>query len=124
MRLYVGNLPRSIKEKEFKDLFVKYTSVKNYNLIIDRETQQAKGFGFVEFENKEEAEQAIKDLHGKEVGGRTLVVNEARPQEKREFRGGGMGGGGGGGGGGGRGRFDRSERGGERNEGFSKRRFS
>ncbi len=84
MKLYIGNLPLSLEESEFEQLFTEFTSVTSCKLIINRDTNKSKGFGFVEFSSKDEALKAIKDLHGKEVGGRPLVVNEARPQEKRE----------------------------------------
>lgn len=103
MRLYVGNLPHSLTEDEFKALFTKYTSVMSCKLIIDRDTGRSKGFGFVEFQSDDEARQVITDLNGKDVGGRAVVVNEARPQntERRGSFGGGSGNGGGNGGGGG-----------------------
>lgn len=84
MKLYVGNLPLSYKESDLEDLFKEFTSVISCKLIIDRETGRSKGFGFVEFSSKDEATKAISDLHGKDAGGRALVVNEARPQEKRD----------------------------------------
>ncbi|MBM3191834.1 MAG: RNA-binding protein [Chlamydiae bacterium] len=84
MKLYVGNLPlNNFSEADLKSLFSSYASVISCRPIFDRETKRFKGFGFVEFSDKDEAEQAIKDLNGKEVGGRKLVVNEARPQEPR-----------------------------------------
>jgi len=88
-KLYVGNLAFSATEKEIRDLFGQYGSVSSVSLITDRETGQPRGFGFVEMEDG--ADDAIRALDGKEVGGRTIKVNEARP---REDRGGGGGGGG------------------------------
>ncbi|MEI8301086.1 MAG: RNA-binding protein [Chlamydiota bacterium] len=89
MKLYVGNLPlNNFTESDLQNLFSTYSSVISCKLIFDRETNRSKGFGFVEFSSKDEAEQAIADLNTKEVGGRKLVVNEARPQEKREGTGG------------------------------------
>jgi cold-inducible RNA-binding protein len=85
MKLYVGNLPLSYKESDLESIFSPFTSVISCKLIIDRETNRSKGFGFVEFSSKEEAEKAIQELHGKDAGGRALVVNEARPLEKKEF---------------------------------------
>ena len=85
MKLYVGNLPLSYKESDLENIFTPYASVISCKLIIDRQTMRSKGFGFVEFSSKEEAEKAIKELHGKDAGGRPLVVNEARPQEKKEM---------------------------------------
>ena len=96
MRLYVGNLPHSLTEDEFKSLFSKYTSVMSCKLIIDRDTGRSKGFGFVEFQSDDEARQVITDLNGKDVGGRAAIVNEARPQTTERRGGGGFGGGGGG----------------------------
>jgi RNA recognition motif-containing protein len=88
-KLYVGNLAFSATEKEIRDLFGQYGSVSSVSLITDRETGQPRGFGFVEMEDG--ADEAVRALDGKEVGGRTIKVNEARP---REDRGGGGGGGG------------------------------
>jgi len=87
-KLYVGNLAFSATEKEIRDLFGQYGSVSSVSLITDRETGQPRGFGFVEMEDG--ADDAVRALDGKEVGGRTIKVNEARP---REDRGGGGGGG-------------------------------
>jgi RNA recognition motif-containing protein len=88
MKLYVGNLPLSHTESDLENLFVPYNSVISCKLIMDRETKRSKGFGFVEFSSKEEAVKAIEELNGKDVDGRKLVVNEARPQEKKEMGGG------------------------------------
>jgi RNA recognition motif-containing protein len=88
-KLYVGNLAFSATENEIRDLFGQYGSVSSVSLITDRGTGQPRGFGFVEMETG--ADEAIRALDGKEVGGRTIKVNEARP---REDRGGGGGGGG------------------------------
>lgn len=84
MKLYVGNLPHSYKEQDLKQLFAEWASVISCKIIMDRETGRSKGFGFVEFSSKEDAIAAIAKLNGKEAGGRPLVVNEARPQEKRD----------------------------------------
>jgi cold-inducible RNA-binding protein len=83
MRLYVGNLPYSYSEEDLKELFAEYnpSSVK---LIIDRDTGRSKGFGFVEIDLKDKALEAIQALDKKVVDGKALVVNEARPQQKRE----------------------------------------
>src|SRR5216684_2219922 len=88
MRLYVGNLPYSCSEEDLKNLFADFntTSVK---LVIDRETGRSKGFGFVDIDSKDEAQNAIQALDKKVVEGKTLVVNEARPLQKREGGGGG-----------------------------------
>jgi RNA recognition motif-containing protein len=108
MKLYVGNLSFDTSAQDLEDLFGKHGTVESTNIIEDRETGRSRGFGFVEMSSKEEAETAIKELDGKEVGGRALKINEAKPQEKRAGGGGGYGGGGGGGyggGGGGRRRY-------------------
>ncbi len=83
-KLYVGNLPFSCSEDELKSLFAKYKSLVSGKVITDRETGRARGFGFVEIDSDEEADQAISEMNGKDLGGRALVVNEARPQEKQE----------------------------------------
>ncbi len=100
-KLYVGNLPFSATEGSLSDLFAQIGTVDSVRLITDRDTGRSKGFGFVEMSTDEEAEKAIAEFNGKELEGRPLTVNEARPQEPRS--GGGGGGGGFGGGGGGRG---------------------
>ncbi len=100
-RIYVGSLPYSTTEDQLEALFGAYGKVSDSQVITDRFTGQARGFGFVEMPNDDEADAAIAALNGSSFGGRTLVVNEAR---EREGGGGGGGGGrGGGGGGGGRG---------------------
>lgn len=106
-KLYVGNLPYSFTEGTLNDLFGQIGAVESCRLITDRDSGRSKGFGFVEMSSEEDAEKAISELNGKEVEGRALTVNEARPQEPRSGGGGGFGGGGGrgGGGGGGRGGF-------------------
>ena len=98
-KLYVGNLAYSISEKELEQLFSQYGTVQSAKIITDRDTGQPKGFAFVEMGSDGEAKAAISGLDGKEVGGRAIKVNEARPKEDR----GGFGGGGRGGPGGGRG---------------------
>jgi len=103
MKLYVGNLPYSMTDADLQDLFSQHGTVQSVQIIIDRDTGRSKGFGFVEMGSSEEAQAAIAALHDKEVGGRKLTVNEARPREERGPRGGGGGGRGYGGGGGGRG---------------------
>ena len=106
-KLYVGNLPFSATEATLTDWFSPFGDVDSARLITDRETGRSKGFGFVEFASDEDAEKAIAEMNGKEMDGRALTVNEARPQEPRSggggggFRSGGGGGGGYGGGGGG-----------------------
>ena len=99
-RLYVGNLPYSTTEEELRTLFTQAGQVTSIAIITDRETGQPRGFGFVEMASKEEGEAAIAEFNGKELDGRNLTVNEARPREDRGNRGGGGGRGGYGGGGG------------------------
>jgi RNA recognition motif-containing protein len=102
MKLYVGNLPLEMTEAELKELFSEAGNVASAKIITDRQTGQPRGFGFVEMETKLEGQKAISMLNGRQVDGRVLAVNEARPQA----RGGGRGGGGGyGGGRGGRGGY-------------------
>ena len=94
-KLYVGSLPYSTTEQQLSELFSQYGTVQSAKVISDRYTGQSRGFGFVEMATSEEAQKAIAALNGSALGGRTLVVNEARPQEKRPYGGGGGGGGGG-----------------------------
>jgi RNA recognition motif-containing protein len=104
MRLYVGTLAYSVTSQSLESRFSEYGTVKDATVVQDRDTGRSKGFGFVEMSDNSQAQAAIQGLNLKEVEGRCLTVNEARP---REDRGGGGGGGGrsygGGGGGGGRG---------------------
>ena len=100
MRLYVGNLSYSITSQSLEALFAPFGQVKSAQVVQDRDTGRSKGFGFVEMVDANEARAAIEGLNLKEIEGRSLTVNEARP---REERGGGGRGGGGGGYGGGRG---------------------
>ncbi len=93
-KLYVGSLPYSTTEQQLTELFSQHGTVQSAKVITDRFTGQSRGFAFVEMATSDEAQKAIAALHGSELGGRTLVVNEARPQEKRSFGGGGRGGGG------------------------------
>lgn len=99
-KLYVGNLSFDIIENDLQDLFAPYGTVTEVNLIQDRVTGKARGFGFVTMENKEAADAAIQALNGRDFQGRALTVNEARPREARSGGGGGGGYGGGGYGGG------------------------
>jgi RNA recognition motif-containing protein len=106
-KLYVGNLAYSVDKSSLEELFGDFGTVTSAQVIMDRETGRSKGFGFVEMGSDQEAQAAISALNGKNVDGRNLTVNEARPQEPRT---GGFGGGGGGarrgpGGGGGGGGF-------------------
>lgn len=111
-KLYVGNLPFSIEDESLKELFAAHGTVETAQMIKDKFTGRSKGFGFVEMSSDEEAKTAIEQMSEKEIEGRKIVVNEARPMEKRSggFGGGGNRGGGGGwdknrGGGGGRDRW-------------------
>jgi len=99
MKLYVGNLSFNTSAQDLETMFGEAGTVQSANLIEDRETGRSRGFGFVEMSSKEEAQAAIAAFDGKEIDGRNLKVNEAKPREDR----GGNGGGGGYGGGGGRG---------------------
>jgi cold-inducible RNA-binding protein len=103
--IFVGNLSFGATEDAVRTLFQAYGTVDRVNLITDRDTGQARGFGFVEMSNNAEADRAIAELNGRELDGRALNVNEARPKEDRGFGGGGGGGNRGGGGGGRRNRY-------------------
>lgn len=82
-KLYVGGLPYATTNQDLQDAFSPYGKVTYANVITDRDTGRSKGFGFVEFESAEEAQSAIKALDGSDLGGRKIVVNEARPREER-----------------------------------------
>ncbi len=97
-KLYVGSLPFSTTEQELSELFAPHGTVQSAKVITDRYTGQSRGFGFVEMSTDDEAQKAITTLNGTQLGSRTLVVNEAKPQEKRSYGGGNPGGGGGHGG--------------------------
>jgi RNA recognition motif-containing protein len=106
-KMYVGNLPFSVGEAELREAFGRFGPIQEVSLVMDRETGRPRGFAFVAMETKEAMEAAIRGLNGKDLGGRELTVNEARPREERpsyggERRGGGGKAGYGGGGGGGR----------------------
>ena len=100
-RLYIGNLPFDTTEDDLHQMFSAHGQIVSVKLITDMETGRSRGFGFVEMASKEEADAAIAALNGKEVDGRALKVNEAKPREDRGGFGGGGGGGRGGRGGGG-----------------------
>src|SRR4029079_5654575 len=100
MKLYVGNLSFNTSAADLQNIFGELGTVESANLIEDRETGRSRGFAFVEMSSQAEGENAIAQLNGKEVDGRELKVNEAKPQEKRNNGGGGGRGGYGGGGGG------------------------
>lgn len=116
MRIYVGNLGYETSEPELRQTFAGYGQVEDVSVIQDRDTGRSKGFAFVEMPTRAEAQAAIEGLNGKELAGRTLTVNEARPRQERTSggRGGGVGGRGSGGfdNRGGRGGFGNSARGG------------
>jgi len=97
-KLYVGGLPYSTTEQQLSELFAPQGSVTSAKVITDKFTGQSRGFGFVEMSTEEEAQKAIAALNGTQLDGRTMTVNEAKPQEKRAGGGGGGGYGGGGGG--------------------------
>ena len=108
-KLYVGNLPYSVRDQDLEQAFGQFGAVTSAKVMMERDTGRSKGFGFVEMGSDAEAQAAINGMHGQPLGGRAIVVNEARPMEPRPPRsggggfGGGFGGGGGGGYGGGRG---------------------
>jgi len=116
LNIYVGNLSYEATEEEVRGLFAEFGEVESVNLVTDRETGRLRGFGFVQMADAAAGKAAIEGLNGKELAGRALAVNEARPKPSRSGGGGGYGGGGGGGygrgrsggggGGGGRGRRD------------------
>ena len=101
-KLYVGNLPYSVRDGDLEQSFGQFGTVTSAKVMMERDTGRSKGFGFVEMGSDAEAQAAINGMNGQPLGGRSLVVNEARPMEPRPPRsgGGGYGGGGGGGGGG------------------------
>lgn len=92
MKLYVGNLSYQMSDSDLEQTFSEFGDVQSAKVIMDRETNRSKGFGFVEFSSKEAGEAAIESLNGREISGRSIVVNEARPPKPRT-------------GGGGRGRY-------------------
>ena len=101
-KIYVGNLSFNSTEQDLEDMFGEFGTVQSVKIIEDRETGRSRGFAFVEMSSNEEAQSAISALNGREVDGRALTINEAKPQEERS--GGSRGGGGRGGYGGGGGR--------------------
>jgi RNA recognition motif-containing protein len=103
MNIYVGNISRTATEQDLKEAFEAFGAVQSAAIIKDKFSGESRGFGFVEMPNKEEADKAIASLNGKDLKGRTLTVNEAKPRTDRPRTGGP--GGGRGGFGGGRGRF-------------------
>ena len=102
-KLYVGNLPYSVRDEDLNQAFGAFGGVTSAKVMMERDTGRSKGFGFVEMASDAEAQAGINGMNGQQLGGRAIVVNEARPMEDRPPRTGGFGGGGrsGGGGGGG-----------------------
>ncbi len=82
MNIYVGNLSYSLMESELRDAFAAFGNVSSVKILTDRETGRSRGFGFVEMPNQAEGEAAVANLNGKDLGGRPLRVNEARPRER------------------------------------------
>jgi RNA recognition motif-containing protein len=118
MKLYVGNLAFQTSSQDLQQLFAQAGTVESASVVEDRDTGRSRGFGFVEMASKEEGEAAISQFNGKEVNGRNLNVNEAKPRENR-----GGGGRGGFGGGGGRGGFGGGGRGGDSGGGYREPRW-
>jgi len=92
MRIYVGNLSYSMSEEQLRQVFEDFGQVESATIITDRDTGQSKGFGFVEMPAESEAQAAITELNGRQIDGRALTVNEARPRPERSDRGGPRGG--------------------------------
>ncbi|KQB56233.1 RNA-binding protein, partial [Acidovorax sp. SD340] len=106
-KLYVGNLPYSVRDSDLEQAFGQFGAVTSAKVMMERDTGRSKGFGFVEMGSDAEAQAAINGMNGQPLGGRSIVVNEARPMEPRPPRSGGEGGGSGGGGSGGGGGSER-----------------
>lgn len=83
MKLFVGNIPYGMSEEDLREVFEEFGTISSCKLILDRETGRSRGFGFVEYGTGDEAQAAIDGLNNKDVQGKVLVVNEARPQERR-----------------------------------------
>ncbi len=96
-KLYVGNLTYNVDQSELEGLFAPFGTVQSAQVIVDRDTNRSKGFGFVEMDTDAQAQAAIQGLNGREHDGRNLTVNEAKPREARTSGVGSYGGGGGGG---------------------------
>lgn len=88
MNIYVGNLNYKVRDEDLKEIFEEYGEVTTAKVLSDKQTGRSKGFGFVEMANDEEAKRAINELHEAELMGRKMIVNEARPVEKKNFGGG------------------------------------
>ena len=117
-KLYVGNLPYSVRDNDLEQAFSAFGAVTSAKVMMERDTGRSKGFGFVEMGSDAEAQAAINGMNGQPLGGRSIVVNEARPMEPRPPRSGGFGGGGFGGGGRSGGGFGGGRDGGSREGGF------
>ena len=87
MNIYVGNLPYSIDRDQLREIFAQYGEVRAARIVTERETGKSKGYGFVDMDNNEEANAAIAALNGTDIGGRKVIINEARPREDRPARG-------------------------------------
>ena len=92
-KLYVGNLPYGVRDNDLEQAFSQFGAVASARVMMERDTGRSKGFGFVEMASEAEAQAAIQGMNGQPLGGRSLVVNEARPMEPRPPRSGGFGGG-------------------------------
>ncbi|MEW6710288.1 MAG: RNA-binding protein [Candidatus Riflebacteria bacterium] len=86
MKIYVGNLPYSVRDTELEQMFTAYGEVSSATVIIERETNRSKGFGFVEMENNAEATKAINEMNNREINGRGLKVSEAKPRDEKPRR--------------------------------------
>ena len=93
MNIYVGNISREVTENDLKDTFAAFGTVQSASIIKEKYTGESRGFGFVEMPNKEEADKALAELNGKDLKGRNLTVNEAKPRTDSPRSGGGFGGG-------------------------------
>ena len=121
MNIYVGNLSHQTTEDDLRQAFEAFGQVESANIIMDKFSGESRGFGFVEMPSKDEAQKAIEEMNGKDLGGRAVNVNEARPKTDRGGRGGGRSGGGRGGFGGGGSRRGGSGGGGSRGGGGGRR---
>ncbi len=86
MNIYIGNLPYSVTEDDLRDVFSQFGQVDSANIITDKFSGRSKGFGFVDMPNDSEAREAIESMNDKDLKGRTIKVNEARPREERPVR--------------------------------------
>ena len=88
MNIFIGNLSRTVAEGELRELFQPFGEISSVSIVKDKSSGESKGFAFVEMPKQEEAEAAIKSLNGKELGGKSLTVNQARPRTERREGGG------------------------------------